>query len=145
MRVMALDPGVTTGYAEGHIEDGLMTVVSGQSKASHLELFGSIGMMKPDIIVCESFEFRRAVRDNVVLFSVELIGVIRLYAATANCELQFQTAAQGKGYFSDNKLKAARLYRVAKPHANDAIRHLLHWYQFGAGYKYNTRGYESGL
>jgi hypothetical protein len=145
IKVIAYDPGITVGYAEGHIDDGLMTIVSGESKASHGTLWASLGLMKPDVIVCESFEFRRNARDNLELFSCELIGVIRLYAEINDCLLEMQTAAQGKGFFSDNKLRAAKLYRMGKPHANDAIRHLLHWYQFGAGYKFNTRGYESGI
>lgn len=144
-KVIALDPGVTTGYAEGFIEDGLMTIVSGQMKLTHDGLWASLCLSMPDTLVCESFEFRRAARDNLELYSCELIGVVSLYCEQNKIPLVKQTAAQGKGFYSDHKLKADRLYRISMPHANDAIRHLLYWYQFGAGFKYNDRGYESGI
>jgi len=144
-KVLALDPGVTTGYAEGTIRDGLMTIVSGQLEYSPFQLYLAMKLAKPTHIVCESFEFRRLARDNLELFSCELIGVVKMYVEEADITLKEQTAAQGKGHFSDSKLKSARLYRTGKPHANDAIRHLLQWFQFGPGFQFNTRGYESGI
>ena len=47
-----------------------------------------------------------------------------------------------KCHWSNEKLKAARVYKVANEHANDAMRHLLYWWTFGPGFKYNTNGFE---
>ncbi len=98
------------------------------------------------IIVCESFEYRRnpkdSGRDNIVLDSKEYIGVAKLYKemfdhTTADrpgeLQLVFQTAATGKGFWTDQKLAAVRKFSTPKtkwPHANDAMRHLLHYMVF---------------
>lgn len=103
------------------------------------------------IIVCESFEYRRNAkdrsRDNIVLDSKEYIGVAKLYkemfdhtAADRPGELQlvFQTAAIGKGFWTDEKLQAVRKFSTPKtkwPHANDAMRHLLYYMVFKMGRK----------
>lgn len=106
------------------------------------------------IIVCESFEFRRNERDrnrtNIVLDSKEYIGVVNLYqqmfeATTAQkhdnhigLEVVYQTAATGKGFWTDQKLQAVRKQSTPKskwPHANDAMRHLLHYMVFKMGRK----------
>lgn len=106
------------------------------------------------IIVCESFEFRRNERDrnrtNIVLDSKEYIGVVKLYKdmfdhTTAQkpdnhvgLDVVFQTAATGKGFWTDQKLQAVRKQSTPKskwPHANDAMRHLLHYMVFKMGRK----------
>lgn len=144
LKAVALDPGGTTGYATGIIYDGLMRVISGQDQLTHKQLWLSLKLSAPDMIICESFEFRRNARDNLVLISLELIGVVKLYCEHYNKRLFMQTAGQGKGHFNDYKLKGARLYKSSRPHANDAVRHLLTWWQFGHGFQYNTRGFENG-
>lgn len=155
IKVVSLDPGVTTGYASGYIEDGKLKVVSGQGRWKEYELYLQLQLLNPDIIIYEEFHYRRNL-DRAELFPRNLIGVINLYAQeraathiNAECdtrpvEVYTQTPAQGKsGQFSDDNLKKANMYKVANPHANDAMRHLLYWFVFGGGYKYNTQGYES--
>jgi hypothetical protein len=101
------------------------------------------------IFVCESFEYRRNPkdrgRDNIVLDSKEYIGVVNLYQQMfehntpdhlrnhAGVKVVYQTAATGKGFWSDEKLKAVNKFSTPKtkwPHANDAMRHLLHYMAF---------------
>lgn len=101
------------------------------------------------IIVCESFEYRRnpkdRQRDNIVLDSKEYIGVVNLYQqhfehTTAprhdgllHLDVVYQTAATGKGFWTDQKLQAVGKFGTPKtkwPHANDAMRHLLHYMVF---------------
>lgn len=144
IKVIAFDPGITTGYAIGFIKDGRMGVLSGQQKYSHNELYAAMKLAHPDIAVTESFEFRRKSRSGLILFSVEMIGVMALYCGHHGIPLFRQTAMKGKSYYTDAKLKKDHLYKTAKPHANDACRHLLHWYTFGSGYQYNTQGYKPG-
>ena len=144
MIAVALDPGITTGYAIGIIDDGMMTVVSGQERYTHYSLWKFLKEETPDFIISESFEFRRAARDNLILYSIEMIGVIRLYCEGYDKPLHMQSAATGKGYYNDSKLQSARLYKPTRPHANDAVRHLLQWFTFGPGFKYNTKGFKSG-
>jgi hypothetical protein len=150
MKAVSIDPGGTTGYAVGVISDGNMKISTGQATWRHIELYNQLQLSKPDIVVCESFEFRRKEQYGVNLIPRELIGVIELYVQQRNwdvepfepvCRLDYQSASQGKGFYTDDVLKKDKLHKPGKPHANDACRHLLHWFTFGAGYEYNTGGY----
>jgi hypothetical protein len=140
--VLALDPGVTTGYATGLIEDGFMKVDSDQKIWNHLDLHIFLITFEPDHIVCETFEFRQKI-DKLELFSRELIGIVQLYIQIHKSDnLYMQSPGEVlRGYFSNARLKEDKVYNRGKPHANDAMRHLLHWYQFKQGYQFNQRGY----
>jgi len=150
LKVVSLDPGGTTGHATGLIDDGLMTIVSGQDRFTHRDLWLQLNVSKPQVLVCESFDYRRSGRGRtpakVDLYPRELIGICNLYVQMIDrCELVMQKPSEGKsGYFNDRKLREDDLYKIARPHANDAVRHLLQWFTFGKGYQYNTRGYQSG-
>jgi hypothetical protein len=145
MKVVAFDPGITTGYAMGDINEvGKMLIATGQQKWTQKGLFDNLEWFKPDRIVYESFEFRRKSRDNLELFSRELIGVIELYADVNKVPTHVQSPSQVMMYFTDSRLKKDGAYKPGKPHANDAVRHLLYWFQFGPGYKWNQEGYEVG-
>jgi len=147
-KIAALDPGVTTGYAEGLInEEGHMYVVCGQSRWSHLELWGWLEDHQPDVIITERFEYRNRARSGLELFSRELIGVANLYTQMVMPpphELVMQPAGTVVGktsYFNNDRLKKEGLYKPARDHAMDALRHLLYWFEFGSGFQYNKRGY----
>lgn len=135
MKILALDPGVTTGWAVGTI-DKTLEITAGQDKFSHIEFWNKIND-DYDWIVCESFEYRNRSRAGLVLYSCELIGVLKLYADQSPVALHMQTAATGKGYYTDEKLKSLGVHKKAVPHGMDAVRHLLHWYTFGPGFKFN--------
>lgn len=147
MRVIALDPGVTTGVAYGTLRDGQMTVFAEQWEWDHIQLYGKLLDYNPDVIVCESFEYRAKARVGLNLYPVELIGVVKLYAGKelndgGGPTLCMQTAAKGKGYYSDTHLKNNGVYVRGVGHGMDALRHLLQWYTFGPGYKYNQKGFQ---
>ena len=120
-----------------------MRVSSGQNEWNHLELYNWLNFQKPDHIICESFEFRMR-QTGLELFSRELIGVVNLYfqqyTDVADLFMQSPSEALG-GYFNNEKLKHDNVYEKGKPHANDAMRHLLHWYCFKQGYQFNQHGY----
>ena len=156
MKIVALDPGITTGYAVGIIDtsgDRPMGVVSGQAKWNEMGLYNELNKSKPDRIIYETFEYRAASlygkkREHfkVELFPRNLIGVINLYYQERDHEviLYTQSPSAGKAYWSDQLLKKEKVYKVGNPHANDAMRHLLQWYMFGPGFQFNTnnRGFE---
>jgi hypothetical protein len=144
--VVALDPGRTTGHATGHINNGLLSISSGQTPFDHIDLYSNLQLVKPDFIVCELFEFRAGTRarTKVDLYPCELMGVVSLYGQQNDCIVYWQkpSAALG-GFYTDEKLKKDGLYKALKGgHSNDAVRHLLQWYTFGPGYRYNSVGYE---
>lgn len=153
MKVIALDPGGTTGYASGVIDNGKLGVVSGQAKWNEMQLYLQLKMSGADIIIYERFEYRSKKAynvDNVDLFPRNLIGVINLFVqkkeaqgTPIECYTQMPAQVLGKkAYWSDSKLKAAKVYKVGAPHANDAMRHLLYWAMFGHGYSLITNGIE---
>jgi hypothetical protein len=144
MKIIALDPGITTGIAYGIIEKGLMTVDANQRQWTHSQLASELQVNWPDVVICETFEYRNKARAGLELYPVELIGVVKLYIQTciSPVELILQNAATGKGYYSDQKLKDEGVYQRGVPHGMDALRHLLHWYTFGPGYKYNKFGFQ---
>jgi hypothetical protein len=145
MKIIAFDPGVTTGFAQGILDNGLLQVGAGQAQWNHQMLWQQLQVARPDIVICESFEFRQQSRAGLILYSVELIGIIHLYCGHDTLrpvELVMQTAAKGKGYYNNTVLQKNNVYARGIPHGMDAMRHLLHWYTFGAGFKYNTAGFK---
>ena len=137
--IIAFDPGQTTGYAIGEVCIGRFNFrSSGQAIFGRSDLWGLLSSIGPEYVLTESFEFRNRARDNLILDSRNVMGVLELWCQINNRQYRTQTAATGKGYFDNAKLKELEAYRVSCPHANDATRHLLHWINFGEGYKWNA-------
>lgn len=149
-RVLALDPGGTTGWAcytalrvvDGSIfryHDALWTCGEVGPDDHHKTLFDLLDEARYNryghrvnlSVVYESFEFRQGQqRQNLNLMSKEYIGVIRLFGELYSGErtrvhMAAQTASQGKGFVDDKKLKVMDLYIPGKKHARDATRHLV--------------------
>ncbi len=145
MKVIALDPGRTTGYSVGVThDDAEFEFISKQEKLTHHELFDLLDRTMADRIVCESFDFRNGVRTGTDLIPAELIGVVHLFAAIFKKRLDFQNAsthgAGGKnGRFNNSNLQRMGIYLPGKPHAMDSLRILLYWYEHGKGFQYNNR------
>lgn len=90
-------------------------------------------------VICESFEFRQGKQHaGVDLYPRELIGILNLYYYDHSDKLYFQPAwIQGDKkdvYFSDAKLKELNLYLKGVGHGRSAVKHLLWWFYFGAGF-----------
>jgi hypothetical protein len=145
MKVIALDPGRTTGYSVGIMRpETEFEFISKQAKLSHEQLYDLLFETKPDCVVCESFDFRNGVRTGTDLISAELIGVVHLFAVQAKKRLDLQSAsthgAGGKhGRFNNVNLKRMGIYVPARPHAMDSLRILLYWYEHGKGFQFNNR------
>jgi len=150
MKILALDPGKTTGFSVGYLSDDnpVFRFESHQAIFTHLGLYEFLQEASPSWIVAESFEFRNKVRSGTELISAELNGVIHLYVGLYKCGLSWQTAsthgAGGKnGPFQNTILKKKGIYKPGKPHAMDSLRILLYWYEHGKGFQFNKRqGYE---
>src|SRR3954447_25039318 len=129
-KILALDPGTTTGWAsftKPNERDGYQ---SGQISNGAIGTWKSLdvswalfGGEEPDTIVCESFQYRPHI-DKAVLEPVEVIGVVRVYCWEHDIKLVFQTPAQ-RMWWTDERLKSMGVYKPGNPHANDAMRHLL--------------------
>jgi hypothetical protein len=131
LKVVALDPGGTTGWASAEWErfkpfnPDLRHYGPG---SHHGELAGALTNFKPDVVVCEDFRYRQ--QANAILVSVEYIGVVKLFVHTYRTTLlvmQGADVAHGSGVWDDNKLKKASLWLPNRRHAMDALIHLLHF------------------
>lgn len=156
--ILALDPGGTTGYClfrpalqmlpdRGHLGP----------EEHHLDLWkfladiykATVGTPdKPEElhIVCEQFEFRQTERhrDFINYIPREYIGVVKLFYQTTRSsqylspqtpQLHFQSAAQAKGFWTDEKIKKLGLWVPGQKHAMDATRHYLYYRVFTLGDK----------
>lgn len=138
MTALAIDPGVTTGFCLAYIKhDGTFLVAPYEKRATVEEINNELNDIKPDNVICESFAYRPyQSMPSVDLFAKEVIGVVQLWGKSNSKKVFMQTPAQGKGFFSDNKLKELSLYTRRTKHGRDAMRHLLHWFLFGSGYQF---------
>jgi hypothetical protein len=142
LRILSLDPGETTGYALAAKDRDRLYLAYDQAKMSPAEFWyflTNVARHGDLHTVCESFEFRQGKqKDGLNLYPVELIGIVRLFCSNERWyPLWMQKAAQGLGHFDDIKLKNMGVYQKGVEHGRSATKHLLHWFNFGAGYQFN--------
>jgi len=134
--VLALDPGVTTGFAWAKITDGKVEAIGGgQAELTETGLYGLLSSISPAAVVIESFEFRQRARDGLELYSRNLLGVCKLWTDLRDVPYFEQSASKGKSFFTDEKLRALGAYTSGQPHKRDATRHLFEWLTFRQGSK----------
>lgn len=132
MRILAIDPGVDTGFSmtpNGRSADVWQTNFGELSPASpHLALHATLVKVLPDVIVCERFDFRQNKR-GVDYTPVEYIGVIQLYCQSTDTPLHFQgqDITSEKSFWNRKKLKFLGLYQEDFVHGMDALKHRLHF------------------
>lgn len=151
LSVLAIDPGVTTGYSIAIIEDDRIDVYSKQEKLSQLDFYKLLNDQYPTVIICEDFQYRNRARAGLELYSVQLIGVVNLFVQSNipslfGPVLYMQSPAVIGGFFKPKqKLKDRGLYKTNSVHAMDSLRHLLYWFEFAAGYQlWNNKPYKRG-
>ena len=149
MRIIAIDPGGTTGWAtcvlgdkvedplwkpklEDHFED------CGQLTGDHhYKLRQLLSTKNPDVIVRERFEHRN--NEFAQLVSCEYIGVVKMWSQQYKRRLVMQGASQAKPWVSTKKLVKLGLWLQpadAWGHAIDARRHLVYYLIFNSGNQY---------
>ena len=145
MRLLGLDPGATTGWAlftKGAPTERYQSGQVSQEKVwqtletAKFNAGESEGMYdSPDLtIICESFLHRQL--PKIDYSPVEVIGVVKEWARQNNVEIVWQTPAQGKAFFNNDRREALGVLK--KPathwrHANDAMRHVMWYLGFGKG------------
>jgi len=139
--ILALDPGKTTGFCRGEWngDKGILVLSPGEQQFTAETMMGFLhdNWQKNFTLIYEGFSYRNAARPGLDLTPVELIGVIKLFCQSEKVTHYEQTPAVGKGYWTDEQLKRFQVYVAGLRHGRDAMRHLLHWWQFKAGYKYH--------
>lgn len=139
MKILALDPGGTTGWATLDSFNALdMRWNCGQigPDEHHTELYDFLGFQqeKDFVVVCERFEYRNQSRAGLDLISKEYIGVTKLFHQKRmqffGQALVFQNASQAvgdKSIVQDRHVKKLGLWYPNARHAMDATRHLLYY------------------
>lgn len=133
MIVLALDPGKTTGWAGAWLNEGDICIKAGQADYSPAQLWALLSSIRPDHLVCESFEYRNKARPGLELFSRNLMGVCELWQDVSHCHYRTQSPSEAMAFFSDPRLKKGGHYTVGQDHARDATRHLLYYLTFKKG------------
>lgn len=145
-RILAIDPGVTTGICFGELDvaEQSLKLTFDEKRFTIGEFYeyvrSHVSLARPHIhLIYESFEYRNVARTGLNLTPVKLIGVIELleeWYSDKDVKFYMQSAATGKAFFRDDRLKSIGAYAVGNKHSRDATRHLLQWLAFGAGSQY---------
>lgn len=135
-RIVALDPGGTTGWAtfswrqeEDEIAAHAWNV--GQISGTHhdkLDAFLGELYLPEYRIVCETFQQYREL-DSAKLMSVEYIGVVRRFAQNRGVTVYWQSSSMGKisktSFVKPPNIRRLGLWSSGQRHAMDALSHLL--------------------
>lgn len=144
---IAFDPGRTTGYAIACVDDEGLFICYDEEKMDHKRLWDFVPLWI-DHIICETFEFRQGkAKTGVDLYPCELIGVLHMRDQSTKVELHMQdpwVQSGKKVYYSDTKLKDMNFYQSSPHHGRSAVKHMLYWFKFGAGFQY-TQGHAPEL
>jgi hypothetical protein len=121
-KLLSGDPGMDTGFVID--DDGALSFWEIDSRdLTAVENF-LIGV-NPDVIIYEDFKLRPSLM-KAELYSIQVIGVMRLYAARNNIPIPFTPIpSEAKAFWDDNKIKKIDLWRHQRGwngHAMDALR-----------------------
>lgn len=124
MRIVAVDPGLTSGVAVYGTESRsfLSMELPTHAAISEVERFLYLGT---GLVVCESWTPRPGVR-TFQPEALESIGALRYLCRKLRTEFQLQSPAEAKSFATNKKLKTLGWRRPSEGgHADDAARHLL--------------------
>lgn len=133
--LIALDPGITTGYAVfigGRIHlTGTMDWED--PKRGVNQLYYLFERFFPNILVCEDYRLyasKAKAQIGSQMKTVKIIGAIELICSQQDIKIVKQMAVTGKGFVTDDRLKEWGMYDKVNRHARDAVRHGCHWILF---------------
>lgn len=127
MRCLAIDPGQTVGWAVGWMmPNGVHVADWGELDRGAFSVADLATAYEVTDVVVEKFVPRGQrlkaghsvaieVADHVRIMCIEFLEV----------EFHWQQASDAKGVITDDRLKKMDLWVPGKPHARDAIRHLI--------------------
>lgn len=138
--MLAIDPGGTTGFCIGEYDGSQLILRVGQERFSPGDLFNF--MLKqldgikgdPFHLIYERFDYRNKARAGLDLTAPKLIGVMDLLVEEEGLKCYPQMPSEAKGYWTNDRLKQFQIYVPGLEHGRDAMRHLLQWWQFKAGF-----------
>ena len=120
MRVLAIDPGVRSGWVYW---DG--QTLSDCGEADQMGICGIISTTEADVVVIEAYRIMQStLRESRQTASLEIIGAARYLAHRKGAKFILQTAGDAKAFITDSKLRKLGWYFAGLGHARDAARHL---------------------
>jgi hypothetical protein len=133
MRVLAVDPGGTTGWVigqedtKGHLELQGIGQERDQFKFCEMAegLAEGIYRLHIDVIVCEAYTIsQRTIKLTRQYEPLEIIGTLRYFAKKYNRKFKLQKPGEAKGFMTDTRLRNLGWWQPGQDHARDAARHL---------------------
>lgn len=122
MRVLAIDPGGTTGWATwvgGSVHWGQIPGGIGSAREV-VNLMRSI-----DTLVIERYTIsERTTKYSRQSDALELTGAMKYVAQSGNVPVIMQQPAEAKRIFTDERLRQFGWWARGEEHARDALRHL---------------------
>lgn len=130
-RLLALDPGETTGWALFSTLNGQVSMECGQIKTWPMtdcvqSLTKLLDYAAPKFIMHESYRIYDWKTENHSwsgVPTIHVIGCLETLCIQRSIPWDTQSAGQAKNFCTDEKLKSWGVYEVGKKHARDAIRH----------------------
>ena len=126
MRVLAVDPGSATGFAEWR--DGQFRAWWEPWEDACATVHRELATGRVDRVVIESFHISTQTGKKSTVGSlqaIELIGVTRYLARVYDVEFTMQAPSEAKMFATDAKLKAMDMWTKGVDHPRDATRHLV--------------------
>ena len=149
--ILAFDPGGTTGVCNltfdrsGGRDCKLHQLGPEEHHLQLSQLIKQIDNTDRLFIVCERFEYRAHSKAGLRLDSREYIGVIKQTAQELSLHVVMQSAAQAKGFVTNEHIKRAGLYKTSYRHAMDAVRHAMYFLINNEDYHKVMLDYEASL
>lgn len=129
MRVMAIDPGPSTGIALWDTDDELPWATTLQRHEAEDFIVEKIAKQAVHLVICEEFVITAgtAKKGRMGSESIEMIGVVKYFCRECDVELKFGRPSDAMKFATNEKLKRIGWYQTGPEHARDALRHLLTW------------------
>lgn len=138
-KLLALDPGETTGWAffdttVNPFNRGTEQISTWPIQEAVENLSFLVTKLEPDFVVFESYNIYSWKSDNHKQSNVptiQVIGTLQTLLVQRNIPWTTQNAQTAKGFVTDDKLKSWGYYERGKKHGRDACRHACYWLLFG--------------
>lgn len=119
VKTLSADPGMTTGITIEEKGSFSFWEIDSRNLRGFWQFLHDV---EPDEIIYEDFKHRPEMM-KAELYSVQVIGVIRLYAELKNVPIVFTCLpAEAKAFWDNAKIKKLGLWLPGKGHAMDALR-----------------------
>lgn len=131
MRILAVDPGGTSGWAETTVENPIGDLTYGQlepsAMAAHLRAFVNGAHSEDRRLVMERFSITaHTARKTPQLDALELIGLGKYLAEWHDVAFVLQDPADAKAFAHNAALRRWGIWVPVQDHARDAVRHLVY-------------------